>query len=438
MGNVFIKTLAAYTRDVEALETFKGHDDDKRRKRNRKRLLLLRDYVEKEFTPGDLTRTSQLVRLGAQALQKHYIGIEKQPVITSLPGSVTGAVRKSWNLLGCLSSANEGVLNPDDRDDTGSPKVRTKTEIRGITHLHHALDACVLGFASIFLPRDGGAWAMLTKRRLTAEEQRRAPALFRMKVEISADGQLRLPDLPPKLKEQVRQRLAERRVVQHLPAEMAGLPTKETVWRIFDPRDAHPSAERLAKWLVAARVRIPEADDDKVLIIRRKRKGADVEADAGGKVFHDGKIWRWVYEEVEKTKLLGLDGGEHGKLRAIKGGKLIADNYGMALLPNVPKGEKPYRIIRFFRVWEQIEKLRAANGGKRPAILRRGQLITFSKGKREGKTFRIIGLNEDGLVRFGSPDIVRRIDKPMNYEKAQISSLLKEGICVGKARLCGL
>src|SRR5437588_8236395 len=34
--------------------------------------LLLRDYVEKEFTPGDLTRTSQLVRLGAQALQKQF------------------------------------------------------------------------------------------------------------------------------------------------------------------------------------------------------------------------------------------------------------------------------------------------------------------------------------------------------------------------------
>lgn len=430
MENVFVKTLAAYVRDVEALEAFKGHNDDKRRKKNRKRLLLLRDYVEKEFTPGDLTRTSQLVRLGAQALQKHYLDVGQLPVITSLPGSVTGAVRKSWNLLGCLSAANGAVLDP-------AGKVRTKTEIRGITHLHHALDACVLALASVFLPRDGGAWALLTKRRLTAEEQRRAAELFRMKVEISADGQLRLPDLPSSLKEKVRQRLAELRVVQHLPSEMTGLPTKETVWRIFDPHDAHPSAHRLAKWLTAAKVKISEEPDTEVLITRRKRKGADADADAGGKVFHEGKVWRWVYEKVERDKLLGLDGGENGKLRAIKGGKLIADNYGMALLPNAPKGERPYRIIRFFRVWEQIEKLRAANGGKRPEILRRGQLVTFSKGKREGKVFRIIGINEDGLVRFGLPDIVRRVDKPMNYEKAQISSLLKDGIIAVKAGLCG-
>ena len=70
LPQVMIKSLSAYLKDVEALETFKGHDDDQRRKKNRKRLLLLRDYVEKEFTPGDLTQTSQLVRLGAQALQK--------------------------------------------------------------------------------------------------------------------------------------------------------------------------------------------------------------------------------------------------------------------------------------------------------------------------------------------------------------------------------
>ena len=158
--------------------------DDDLRKWRRKEKLLLRDYVEKEFTPGDLTKTSQLVRLGAQALHRHYLGAEKIPVITSLPGSVTGAVRKSWNLIGCLALANPLVLNPDDLGEDGKPKVHRKTEIRGITHLHHALDACVLAFASLFLPRDGGAWELLVKRRLNPDEQRRARAAFGAFIDI--------------------------------------------------------------------------------------------------------------------------------------------------------------------------------------------------------------------------------------------------------------
>src|SRR5207249_4687309 len=140
-----------------------------------------------------------------------------QPVITSLPGSVTGAVRKSWKLLGCLAQTNPQVLNSEELGEDGSPKVRTKTEIRSITHLHHALDACVLVFASHFLPRDGGAWQLLVRRRLNADEQRRARQLFDWAVEITKDGELRLADLPPALKAQICERLNERRVVQHLP-----------------------------------------------------------------------------------------------------------------------------------------------------------------------------------------------------------------------------
>ncbi|HEY0548326.1 MAG TPA: HNH endonuclease domain-containing protein, partial [Verrucomicrobiae bacterium] len=179
MPNVVVKSLKKYLADVEALDTRKGYDDDQRRKKNRKRLLLMRDYVEKEFTPRDLTQTSQLVRLAAQALEKQFLDTEHRPVITSLPGSVTGAVRKSWNLTGCLAAANPLVLNPEELDEDGKPKVRTKTEIRDITHLHHALDACVLAFTSCFLPRgDGRAWGLLVKRRLNLEEQRLARELF--------------------------------------------------------------------------------------------------------------------------------------------------------------------------------------------------------------------------------------------------------------------
>src|SRR5206468_5023399 len=46
MPNLSIVTLARYKTFVEGLDSFRGHDDDKRRKSNRQRLLLVRDYEE--------------------------------------------------------------------------------------------------------------------------------------------------------------------------------------------------------------------------------------------------------------------------------------------------------------------------------------------------------------------------------------------------------
>ncbi len=290
LGNVCVKPAVNFLKDVAGFETYKGHDDDKRRKRNRKRLLQLREYVEKEFTPRDLTQTSQLVRLGAQALERRYAE-GKKPVITSLPGSVTGAVRKSWDVVGCLEAANPNVRDPA----TGA--VRTKTEIRDITHLHHALDACVLALAAQFLPgqgRDGSAWQLLVKRRLTADEQTRARQLFGNYVQFGQDGQLRLIDLPVSLKKQLRERLAERRVVQHVPAEMAGMRAELNAWRVVTPPDEGGK--------VKLRQRIRQPDGSRP----------------------------WKSREERASKLVGL---QPGKLHDLKAALVIADNYGLALDP---------------------------------------------------------------------------------------------------------
>ncbi len=431
--NITIKTLARYLADVKALKTFGGHDDDKRRKERRKRLLALPDYVEKEFTPGDLTKTSQLVRLGAQALQKHYLGAEKQPVITSLPGSVTGAVRKSWNLIGCLATANPQVLDPDG-------KVRTKTEIRGITHLHHALDACVLAFAALFLPRDGGAWELLVKRRLNADEQRRARELFGMQIEITQDGELHLADLPNVLKTQICERLKERRVVQHLPADLSGLRCKETVWRVFDPVDPHRNSRRLARWLAQAKVPVPAPDAKTALIICRKRKNADAasEESVGGKVFHDdGKTWRWVYDIKDKSALLGLapEGDvAQAKLKRIKAVKVFGDNFGLALDP------EPL-ILRAHKVWHRLNALRRSNGGKKPRVLRNGMLIHVPRGIYIG-TWRLFSVknNASGLaVDMARPDVVVLKNKTEGHKiNVLLSTLIKNDLEVLKTPLCGI
>src|SRR6202040_2689013 len=212
--NLSIMSLSRYRQLIESLETFKGHDDDKRRKKKRKDFLLLPTYEEKEFTPRDLTQTSQLVRLGAMALRKAFIGCEQQPVVVSLPGSVTGAVRKAWKVLGCLSLAAPTVL-----DENG--EVKGKSDIRDITHLHHALDACVLGLASHFIPNNGRVWELIAKRNLTPAEQKEMMALNVFAAD--AQGRMRLKDLKPERKEQIRQRLAEKRVVQHIPKRITGL-----------------------------------------------------------------------------------------------------------------------------------------------------------------------------------------------------------------------
>jgi len=444
LAQVMLKPLSIYLKDVDALETFKGHDDDQRRKKNRKRLLSLRDYIEKEFVPRDLTQTSQLVRLGAQALQKHYIGAHQLPVITSLPGSVTGAVRKSWNLLGCLATANPLVLNPDDRDENGRAKVRTKTEIRGVTHLHHALDACVLAFASFFLPRDGGAWELLVKRRLNMEEQCRARRLFGSYIEITKDGELRLADLSPVLKTQICERLKERRVVQHLPSDVSGLLCKETVWRIFDSADPHPNSRRLARWLAQKKVPVPASDAKTALIICRKRRNTEVGGGevAGGKVFRETKTWRWIYDIKDKSALLGLSPQGDvatAKLRRIKAVKVLGDNFGLALDP------KPI-LIRPHMIWHQLDELRRANEGKPIRVVRKGTLIRVTRAKSVKVDYRGVWmvrgttLNQRAgfLVDLSPVDQITYRRQPGCRENVSVATLLNCGLEVLKVPLCGV
>jgi len=382
-----LKTPQRYDTDVKGLETYKGHGDDKRRKDNRKRLLLLRDYVEKEFTPRDLTQTSQLVRLGAQALQVQYADAEREPVITSLPGSVTGTVRKSWDLLGCLESANQQIIDPDTK------RPRTKTEIRDITHLHHALDACVLAFAALLLPRDGGIWELLVKRRLNADEQERARNALKTYVEFDKEGTLHLIDLPKGFKDQIRARLSERRVVQHIPAETRGLRAELNAWRV---------------------VRV---DDGEATLRQRMRQP-------------DGT--RPLKEKSEKTaKLIGL---RPGKLQRLKAALIVADNFGLALDPEP-------QIIPFHQVWVRLRELREKNNGKAVRVLRGGALIRVPRGKFVG-VWRIFSVknNASGLaLDIGRPDVVRLQNKREGHKiNVLLASLLRDGLEPTRYTLTGL
>jgi len=386
LPNLSIVSLSRYKQFVEGLESYKGHDDDKRRKKKRKELLLLPAYEEKEFTPRDLTQTSQLVRLGAQTIKKLFADLEKPPVIVSLPGSVTGTVRKAWKVLGCLSLANPQVL-----DETGV--VRTKTEIRDITHLHHALDACVLGLTSHFIPNNGRAWELIVKRNPNDAEKRELMALGIF--HFNAEKRFEMRDLDNRLKGQIRQRLAEKRVVQHIPARMDGLRVEQNMWRVVSVKD------------------------DEVVLRQRMRQPDGTRSDKTA--------------EEKPGKLLGLKPANGvSKLGRNKGVLVIPDNFGVALTKPEPT------IIPFHKVWTRMTDLKQSNGGKIPPVIRNGQLIIVPKDRYKG-VWRVFSAKANMKLDIGWPDSVKMKTKgPDVRGNVMLATLIRDGVIVKKTPLTGI
>lgn len=384
-----IQTFTQYKEFVDKLPARGAHDDDKRRMKRRKDLLLLPKYEEKEFTPRDLTITSQITRLGAQVIDKTFKQANQKPQIISLPGSVTGSVRNSWDLLGTLAEACPEVLERD-----GKPK--TKTDIRGITHLHHALDACVLGLVSHFVPNNGSVWETIVRKKTTDIEQRK---LLRQKgiFQFEETGKFRVQDLPGEIKDQIRKRLAECRVVQHVPARMQGLRVEQNTWRVRGEKDG--------KILLEQRIRQPDG--------KRPLKQAEEKA----------------------AKLLGIDPiSGKGKLQALKGALVISDNYGLALDP------KP-EVLPFHKVWPRLQKLKKFNNDRIPRLIRNGQLIEIEKGKYKG-VWQVTSIknNTGGLALcIIRPQTVKKSGvQPQKIENALVKTLLNDGMKIVKRSYVGI
>lgn len=402
-----IMPLAVFEKHVKRLNIYKGHPDDQGRKKRRIRRLLTENYEEKEFTPRDLTVTSHLVRLGAQVLQRAFPQGTRPPVV-SLPGSVTGEVRKAWKLIGCLAAANPQVLEAD-----GSPK--RKNDIRGITHLHHALDACVLGLATHYFPRNGAVWTAIlragadrtanderrlwlamTRRRPTGEEVAllRATGLYK----ADASGRLHLADLPEPLKEQIRHRLAEKRVVQHIPADMSGVKIEENTRGVTGTKDGR--------------------------ILLRQRSA------------RDAKTGLQTVKPTDEApgKLLGLNPPDgDGKLKRVRGVRVITDNFGVAILDHAAEGVEKFVVIPWHRVWHRLDNLRPQNGGRRPRVLRNGMLIRLTglTGRQVDKntTWRVFSVKQTKKLDLGSPDRVVMEDKGVGvWREVSLESLKPERI----------
>jgi HNH endonuclease/RuvC endonuclease subdomain 3 len=321
-----LQPLSLYREAVEKMDVRKGHPEDQKRKKRRQRLLLLERWEEKEFLPRDLTQTSHLARLGAQMLHHHFKDLAQKPHIHSLPGSITGTVRKGWRVNGCL-----GLACPEALDENGDGK--PKGELREITHLHHALDACVLGLTARFLPNRGDLWQLMIKPRVTPAEAEklRDTGCY----QVDPEGRPRLIDLPDQVKEQLRKRLAERRVMQHLPKSMDGMRAELTTWRVLKIEGEIAYLQQVA---------INEKGDKKI-----------------------------KNDKVKISKLVGL---KPGKLQLLKGAIVIGDNFGVALDPSPV-------VLPHRHVWRHLQEMKDQNGGRFPRVLRNGQIIRITKeGKR--------------------------------------------------------
>lgn len=392
-----IRTVREYRAFVEGLDIRRGHDDDRKRKRRRQGLLLLGKWEEKAegFLPKDLTVTSHLVRLGQQSVLRALPDL-KPAQVTAMPGSVTAVLRNGWKLLGLLARANPNVKDPE----TGEMKI--KTEIREITHLHHALDACTIGLAEMYFPRDGGLWTLITKRNPSDHEKQQLVALGIF--EQDSKGQLHLvDDLGDALKEQIAECLMEKRVVQHVPKDMSGMKVEENTRRVISIKEGRAKLRQ--------QVRDPKT----------------------------GKLSQKETEEP-LIKLVGLS---EGKLKQQKGVRVITDNFGVAVLTSLPEGtptQDRLKIIPWHRVWHRIAELRKLNAGHMPLILRAGDVIDVKEGTYPG-TWMIHSVknNANALsVDMGWPDVVTLKNKTPGHKiNVRLASLIEGGLSVREAGLSG-
>jgi len=402
-GEVTIASEKDYLAFVESLAPDKkpnkyskgpGHLDDKLRRWRRKERLLIEkwDREDKDFTPGDLTRSSHLMRLGAQRISRWFgwdaAHTNKPQNIISLPGQVTSEVRKAWKVTGCLIPAC-----PEVRDPAGDAHAaRPKKEIRDLTHLHHALDACVMGLAAALMPNNGKLWEQIANREVRADEldafyaQRRDSRLYRLGNKEGRNQKLQLADLPDELKNQITARLAERRVVQRVPADMSGALLEETTWAI-EEKDPDSDKISVSQLTFDKKDNHPETGARK-----RKRKTA-----------------------TERTgKTLGL---KEGRLQNNLGIRIIAGNYGLALFGRAANQEP--EIVPHHQVWGRLAELKKQNGGKSVKIIKNGMLVRVKTQPKRAKTdytgvWRVFSVknNESGIaLDIARPDRVKPENK---------------------------
>jgi CRISPR-associated endonuclease Csn1 len=418
--------------------------DDEARCWRRKQLLLTESWEEKEFTPADLTKTRHITKLAAQQLEAAFKDLPEpqRPAIISITGAVTATFRdKTWKLLPLLGSANTEInklhQQKIEAEKTGHD-FNFKKAVREVTHLHHALDAISLGLVTALLVPQGDAGRaglngdlarLIHKGKLTDEERNKFEALRhqlglpkfyrwaagrcdedKQQPFAGQGGILCIDELPESIKRQICERLIEKRIVQHIPADMSGLKVEE-------------NTRGIAK-----------IENGRIHLRQQKRD------EKTGKLSHN------LTDEFP-NKLIGFtSNGVASKLKAVKGVRVITDNFGVAILDHATEGEAKFSIIPWHKVWPRLQELKARNAGKQPRILRIGTLIRVSnpKNKDYKGVWMIRGaqLNQRAgyLVDISEPDVIEyRVPKRKDCKQnVGLKALVQGGLEILKAPLTGI
>jgi CRISPR-associated endonuclease Csn1 len=384
-------------------------DEDKINWR-RKEWFLKEDYDERdaEFTKAALTVTSHLNKLAALEARKILRKSAKaanlddagrpEHRVGHMVGAITGEFRKekSWDLLGCIEPVCPEIIDPNSPEKRHLPK----GEIRNITHLHHAVDAITIGIARNIFPghvvRREVCEAILSRRPNPAQRAMlEAMGVFY----FDKDGGAHLRDMPEELRENIIEKLAECRVVQHVPKSMHGLRAELTQWGVSE-YDAESDRVKLVQYT-------RDADNGKV----RKRKEA----------------WE------NPRKLLGYNPVGESKLKPRKAAIVISDNFGIALLP------EPV-VLPFHKVWERLHELAEKNEGKIPTVLRQGDVIDVPNGRYKGR-WKIHSTKDCAVgiqVDMAWPHLVKLKDKMKGYARnIMLKTLVKDGMTIVRQSLIG-
>lgn len=423
------------------------YPDDFNRQSRRKKLMMVEHYDAKDhgFTQGALTKTSHLNRLSARHLEKRFTNPETGEInirITSIPGQVTAETRKGWRLLHTLNTAC-----PDCEG-------KNKTEIRDLTHLHHALDASVLALIHHYLPgtlpgqsknEKGAIWAAMLRRNKSPTQINLLlrTGLFAKHYkkdrhgnhELDEDGQkkidVHLGDLPVAIKNNLAVRLAEQRVVQHIPADQSGANLELNQWRV---RYLDQDEAIITQWRTsgsggkAMSTKLDELTGQfsylrKTFPSGKERQEIDEFIDRCPPKTFTGKELNQLHRGVlkitaeKKTKLVGL---KPGKLQKNKAVLVIEDNYGLALDPEP-------RIVPFHRVPSQLAELKQINGGQSARILRIGMLIHIRNISGKDGVWRIFSTKAPAHLDLARPDVTKMESKGERYwRQVSVKSLLKK------------
>lgn len=374
--NLVVLDEARYRALVEKLPSAKFPDDRRRRERRKENLLRLQ-ADEAGMTEGMLTRTSHITALAAKAVRGCFQNCGRMPRIVSVPGRATAFFRMQWNLLGLLARTDKRLL-----DENG--ELRHKSEIRNISHMHHAVDAVTLGLAASLLPVDGAFWSVACKRRVSPAEADalRTTGLFR----FSAQRAPHLVDIPAPLEDSIARAFGENRVVVHQPQTRRGMKVQQNTWGVV------------------------KVEGDYITIRQRGEKP----------------------KKVRKAAVFGLNPQKgRGKLKALKGVLQRDGNFGAVLAP-VPT------VIPVFKVWKTIGGL---TGKGRIPILRNGDIISVPKGTYKG-VWRVKSVkNNDGGIALDIvvPYAIKAVSgSPCSRVNAALATMLRDGMTVLEPRYTGI